>query len=200
MPQDQFQAPVRLAAVQEAKPGVDQGQAALFPAKNAQASLLQSLPSSAPWVWEEVALVRTLTSVLWCQVFAREATASTRMGLFAVLAPKGLCWTIQEESALTATNATRTVNCVAMARVQTRLVDSFALVHLATLQDLLAPAKMLMNAVTSATIAPSGATTPQGPTDVSVPTATSWPQMAGTAGTWMSVGLKPTTASSAART
>ena len=200
LPQDQFQAPVRLAAVQEARLGVDQGQAALFLAKNAQASLLQSLPSSAPWEWEEVALARTLTSVLSCQVFAREATASTRMVLFAVLVPKGSCWTIQEESVLTAMNATRTVNCVAMARVQTRLVDSFALVPLATLQDLLAPAKMLMNAVTSATIAPSGATTPRGLTDVSVPMATSWLQTAGTAGTWMSVGLKQTTASSAART
>ena len=200
MPQEQFRAPVRLAAVQEARLGVDQGQVALFLAKNAQASLLQSLPSSAPWEWEEVALARTLTSVLSCQVFAREATASTRMVLFAVLVPKGSCWTIQEESVLTAMNATRTVNCVAMARAQTRLVDSFALVPLATLQDLLAPVKMLMNAVTSATIAPSGATTPRGLTDVSVPMATSWLQTAGTAGTWMSVGLKQTTASSAART
>ena len=96
-------------------------------------------------------------------------------------------------------SATRTYACVATALAPTLTVDSCALALLATLQDLLEPAKMSTSAVKLATSVPLGATTHLGHIDVSVLMATSWPLMAVTVEMLMSAGPKQTTASSAAK-
>ena len=86
-----------------------------------------------------------------------------------------------------------------MVPVQTPTVGSFALVLLATLQDLLAPVRMLMSVVKLAISVPLGVTTHQDHIDVSVLMATRWPQMVITVEMLMSAGRKQTTANSAAK-
>ena len=199
LPHDQSQAPDKHAAAQEAKRGVGQVLAALFPAKNVRPPPRPSLTSSAPWDSAEVVQGRTLTSVPWCQECVKVVTASIQMDLFAVPAPKGFFLTAREESVLIGMSATRAADCVEMVHVQTPMVDSSALALLAMLRDPLAPARMSMSAVKLATSVPLGATTHLGHIDVSVLMATSWPLMAVTVEMLMSAEPKQTTASSAAK-
>ena len=93
----------------------------------------------------------------------------------------------------------RTAVCVGMVPVQTPMVGSFALVLLATLQDLLAPVRMLMSVVKLAISVPLGVTTHQDHIDVSVLMATRWPQIVITVEMLMSAGRKQTTVNSAAK-
>ena len=96
-------------------------------------------------------------------------------------------------------SAMRTAVCVAMVPAQTPMVGSFALVLLATLQDLLAPVRMLMSVVKLAISVPLGVTTHQDHIDVSVLMATRWPLMVITVEMLMSARPKQTTANSAAK-
>ena len=96
-------------------------------------------------------------------------------------------------------SAMKTAACAAMVPAQTPMVGSFALALLATLQDPLAPVRMLMSVVKLAISVPSGVTTHLGHIDVFVLMATRWPLMVITVEMLMSAERKQTTANSAAK-